>query len=89
MASPIYEIDGKDFSTLEEFCEKVWPLLAGRPCGGGTSLDAFHDILSWPEEVYTFVWRNSGLSKERLGHSELARKLERMLDAWCASGRRV
>ncbi len=87
MTSPIYEIDGKDFSTLEGFFENVWRLLARSPYSGRTNLDAFNDILSWPEEAYILVWKNSDLSRERLGHSEIARKLERMLSTCHPSNR--
>ena len=81
MPSPVYEIDGKDFSTLEGFFQQVWSLLAGYPNTGKCNLDAFHDILSWPESPYTFVWKNSGVSEQQLGYSEIIRKLEAMLES--------
>jgi len=74
----IHEIDGNDFSTLKGFFETVWPLLTNEPFNGTTNLDAFNDILSWPERPFTLVWKNSELSRERLNHLEIAKKLEDM-----------
>ena len=59
----VYEIDGRGFSTLEGFFDVVWPLLAGEPSSDDTNLDAFNDILSWPEEPYCLVWKNSEFSR--------------------------
>ena len=87
MADLIFEIDGKECSTLEGFVETVWPLLTGEPYNGTTNLDAFNDILSWPEVPFTLVWRNSDLSRKRLNHLEIARKLEDMLSSCHPSNR--
>jgi len=44
-----------------------------------TNLDALNDILSWPDEAYTLVWKNSSLSRQLLGHDSIANKLEQLL----------
>jgi RNAse (barnase) inhibitor barstar len=87
MDSLIIEIDGQGFSTLDGFFETIWPLLAGEPCKSTINLDAFNDILSWPETPFTLVWKDSELSQKRLGHSEIARKLEGMLSVCHPSNR--
>lgn len=87
MTSCVYEIDGNDFSSLEGFFEAVWPLLAGERYSGRTNLDAFNDILSWPEAPYSLVWKNSEVSRRWLDHREIARKLERMLKTCHPSNR--
>jgi len=80
MPRPVYQIDGKDISTTRDFFARIWPLLAGSPFTGTINLDAFNDILSWPDEPYVLVWKNSDLSRQRLGHGELAKKLSQMLE---------
>src|SRR5271157_6018630 len=87
MPSPVHEIDGKDFSTLEGFFQQVWPLLADYPFTGKCNLDAFHDILSWPESPYILVWKNSNVSQQQLGYSEIITKLETMLESCHSSNR--
>jgi hypothetical protein len=80
MTTTVIEIDGNSFSTLEGFCDLVWPIIAGCPHSGNANLDAFNDILSWPEESYIFRWKNSKLSQKRLDYSEMVRKLEKQLN---------
>jgi RNAse (barnase) inhibitor barstar len=87
MVELIIEIDGREFSTLEGFVQAVWPLLTGQPFDGTTNLDAFNDILSWPEMPFTLLWTHSALSRERLNHLEIARKLEDMLHTCHSSNR--
>ena len=75
---PVYEIDGTRFSTLEEFFDEVsCVLIPGSPWG--ENLDAFNDILrggfGTPEGGFTIKWKNSHLSRERLGYQETARQL--------------
>jgi hypothetical protein len=74
-------IDGRDFSTLEEFFQvfgRHW--LGTGYDGAGGNLDWFNDILWWPagEEGgrYTLVWRNANESRQRLGYGETVRQLE-------------
>ena len=74
-----YEIDGARFSTLEEFCEEVSRVMIP-DVYWGHNLDAFNDILrggfGTPEEGFSLVWKNSALSRERLGYSETVRQLQ-------------
>ena len=76
----IITIDGRDFSTLDEFYDVVGRLIAGSDCPGRGNLDWFNDILYWPYGEkgarYTLVWRNSDESRRRLGHKETVRQLE-------------
>ena len=74
-----YEIDGARFSTLEEFFEEVSRVMIP-DVYWGHNLDAFNDILrggfGTPEEGFSLVWKNSALSRERLGYPETARQLQ-------------
>jgi RNAse (barnase) inhibitor barstar len=74
-----YEIDGKRFSTLEEFFEEISEVLIP-DVFWGHNLDAFNDILrggfGTPEQGFRLVWKNSDLSRERLGYSETVRQLK-------------
>lgn len=76
---PVYEIDGRDFSTLEEFAEVVSRVLIPHAEWGG-NLDAFNDILrgglGTPDGGFVLRWKNSAISRERLGYPETARQLE-------------
>ncbi len=79
-----FTIDGQNFATLDEFYEEVGRvLIPGQRWG--KNLDAFIEILSWPfnkeRRPYTLIWKNSAISKARLGHAELARKLESMISS--------
>lgn len=69
----VYEIDGTRFSTLEEFYEEVSRVLIPGAYWG-RNLDAFNDILrggfGTPEEGFALVWKNSDLSRRRLGYLE-------------------
>jgi RNAse (barnase) inhibitor barstar len=77
----VYTIDGNDFFTLEEFYAVIGrTLIPVQPWG--ENLDAFNDILFWPVEggePYRLVWRNSDLSRLRLGYPETMRQLEKRL----------
>ena len=79
---PTYQIDGHDFSTLEEFFEVISHVLIPG-AEWGHNLDAFNDILrggfGTPEEQFVLVWKNTGLSRQRLGYPETIRQLERRL----------
>lgn len=77
MSKFIYEIDGASFSTLEEFYDVVTnSLIPGAV--RGRNLDAFNDILrggfGTPDGGFVLMWRNSALSRERLGYSETVRQ---------------
>lgn len=79
----IYIIDGQHFSTLEEFAETFSQVVLPDWCWQG-NLDAFNDILAGgfgtPEEGFILVWKNSHLSKTRLGYEEAVRQLHHRLE---------
>lgn len=74
-----FEIDGDRFSTLEGFYDEINRVLL-QGAGWGQNLDAFDDILSGgfgtPHEGFVLYWRNSEVSRERLGYAETVRQLE-------------
>jgi RNAse (barnase) inhibitor barstar len=77
-----YEIDGTQFEDLQGFYDEVSrKLIPG--ASWGRNLDAFNDILSGgfgtPPEGFTLIWRNSAISRSRLGHSEYAKLVEERL----------
>ncbi len=75
----VYEIDGLDFSTLEEFYEVISRVLIPGT-DWGRNLDAFNDILrggfGTPEDGFILRWKNLQVSRERLGYPETIRQLE-------------
>ncbi|MEI8019041.1 MAG: inositol monophosphatase family protein [Schlesneria sp.] len=76
---PTYEIDGANFTTLEEFYDEIGRvLIPGK--AWGRNLDALNDILrggfGTPENGFVFRWKNSEQSRVRLGHAETVRQLE-------------
>jgi RNAse (barnase) inhibitor barstar len=78
----IYRIDGKNFSTLEEFYDEIsTQVIPG--VEWGRNLDAFNDIFrggfGTPENGFILIWENSRLSRERLGYQETVRQLEKRL----------
>jgi RNAse (barnase) inhibitor barstar len=82
MPKPIYEIDGRDFASLQEFYDVVSRVLIPG-AEWGRNLDAFNDILrggfGTPDGGFVLRWVNSALSRERLGYPETVRQLERRL----------
>jgi RNAse (barnase) inhibitor barstar len=78
----VYEIDGRDFATLEKFYEVASKVLIPG-AEWGYNLDAFNDILrggfGTPDGGFVLRWVNSALSRERLGYPETVRQLERRL----------
>ena len=81
MSKSTYIIDGGNFSTLTEFFDEFQSSVPLEE-GFGKNLDAFKDVLRGgfrtPDE-YVLVWKNSELSRERLGYAETARELEHRL----------
>jgi RNAse (barnase) inhibitor barstar len=78
-----YEIDGSQFSTLEEFFREVSDvLIPGRYWG--RNLDAFNDVLrggfGTPTEGFTLRWKNHELSRQNLGYPETTRQLKLRLE---------
>jgi len=77
---PVISIDGNNFNTLDEFYDEVSNRLIPNS-RWGRNLDAFNDIL-WggfgnPDKGFVLVWKNSNLSRERLGYSETILQLEK------------
>jgi RNAse (barnase) inhibitor barstar len=75
-------IDGTRFTNLREFYDHVGSVLIPGESWGRNLHYAFGDILSWTwtsaetGRPYTLIWRHADLSRERLGHAEMARWLE-------------
>jgi len=74
----VLELDGAEFDTLDGFYEEVSrKLIPGATWG--RNLDAFNDILrggfGTPPGGFVLLWKNSDLSRHRLGHPETARVL--------------
>lgn len=77
-----YEIDGARFSTLDEFYDEIERvLIPGKEWG--RNLNALNDILrggfGTPEGGFVLRWKNSEISRERLGYAETIRQLEQHL----------
>jgi RNAse (barnase) inhibitor barstar len=90
MGTAVYEIDGRTFSTLEEFyavLDRV--LLPG--ASWGHNLDAFNDVLrggfGTPDGGFVLRWVNADESRERLGYPETVRQLKRRLERCHPSNR--
>ena len=85
-----YEIDGKDFATLEEFYDEISRVLIP-DAWWGRNLDAFNDILrggfGTPEGSFTLRWLNHDVSQRRLGYDETVRQLEMRLQRCHPSNR--
>ena len=83
MSKRVYEIDGDNFSSLEEFAREFSEKLELEIYWHG-NLDALNDILhggfGTPNEGFILVWKNSTLSKVRLGYEETVRQLEKRLE---------
>jgi RNAse (barnase) inhibitor barstar len=78
-----YEIDGQDFSTLEEFYDEISRVLIPGATWGH-NLDAFNDIL-WggfgtPDQGFILRWKNHAVSRQRLGYAKTVRQLEKRLE---------
>ena len=77
-----YEIDGENFSTLEEFYDEISRVVIPG-ADWGRNLDAFNDILrggfGTPDEGFALRWKNHAVSQQALGYEETTRQLELML----------
>lgn len=76
---PTYEIDGCDFSTLEELFAVISDVLIPG-ASWGRNLDAFNDILrggfGTPDGGFVLRWKNAAVSRQRLGYPETVRQLQ-------------
>lgn len=78
----VYEIDGAAFSTLEGFYDAISRTLIP-DADWGRNLDALNDVLrggfGTPNNGFVLLWKNSQLSRDRLGYTETVRQLEQRL----------
>jgi hypothetical protein len=78
---PVLEIDGINFSTLDEFFNEIAIKLTPENNWWGTGLDGFNDMLNGgfgtPRYGFVLIWKNSQLSRERLGYPETIRQLQK------------
>jgi RNAse (barnase) inhibitor barstar len=90
MQKPEYEIDGTLFATLDQFFEEVGRTLIPQ-VQWGHNLNALNDILrggfGTPEGGFILRWKNSQVSRERLGYPLTVRHLEKQLKTCHASTR--
>src|SRR5438093_13764258 len=74
-SNTVYEIDGRRFSTLEDFYAEVSRVVIPG-ADWGHNLDAFNDIFrggfGTPEGGFTVRWLQHAVSKDRLGCPETA-----------------
>ncbi|MGB0926647.1 MAG: barstar family protein [Pikeienuella sp.] len=86
-----YVLDGTRFRDLEEFYVEFGAIFPGT--GGGGNLDALNDILrggfGTPSDGFRILWKNSDLSRERLGYQETVRQLTKRLSRCNAANRCV
>ncbi len=68
---PTYELDGRDFSSLQEFFVALGEAINGPGGYFGANFDALEDCISGgfgaPETGWTLIWKDFGLSRARLG----------------------
>jgi len=70
MGLATYEIDGRDFDSLDAFFDLFTQKIL-RGAGWGRNWDAFEDVLrggfGTPEGGFILVWKNHEISKRRMG----------------------
>lgn len=70
MPKPVFEIDGRNFDSLDGFYDEVTKSLGAAPWG--RNLDAFNDILrggfGTPDDGFVLRWVNSERSRVALGY---------------------
>lgn len=75
----VYEIDGAEFASLDGFFDEISKKLIPNATWG-RNLDAFNDVLrggfGTPREGFVLRWKNSQISRERLGYAETIRQLQ-------------
>jgi RNAse (barnase) inhibitor barstar len=75
----VYEIDGANFDSLEGFYDEISKKLIPN-VSWGRNLDALNDVLrggfGTPPEGFVLRWKNSQVSRERLGYRETVRQLQ-------------
>ncbi|MEI8212982.1 MAG: barstar family protein [Planctomycetota bacterium] len=82
MQKPVIEIDGLSFDSLAGFFDVFDTVVLG-VTNFGQNLDAFNDVLRGgfgsPDGGFVLRWRNSKVSRDRLGYDETIRFLERKI----------
>jgi len=82
MQKPVIEIDGLAFDTLDGFYDVFGAAILGGT-EYGRNLDAFNDVLRGgfgsPDGGFFLRWKNSDVSRVRLGFKETIRFIERKL----------
>jgi RNAse (barnase) inhibitor barstar len=81
-----YVLDGSRIDSLEDFYREIGEVVSGPGGYFGKNPDALADCLSGgfgtpegPDEKFRFVWRNSQLSRERLGYEDTVSQLRSTL----------
>lgn len=76
----VYELNGSDVRTLEEFYVQIGEAINGPNGYFGSNLDAFWECLhggyGTPDGDYTIRWLQSDDSRRSLGYPETVRQLE-------------
>jgi RNAse (barnase) inhibitor barstar len=82
MQKPVIEIDGLSFDSLAGFFDVFGTVVLGIT-NYGRNLDAFNDVLRGgfgsPDGGFVLRWRNSEVSRDRLGYDETIRFIEHKL----------
>jgi|GEM_PF-1903720 len=82
MTKVVYELDGRNFRTLEDFYDEVSRVLVSG-AAWGRDLDALNDLIrggfGTPRDGFVLRWVNAHLSRDRLGYPETVRRLKRRL----------
>lgn len=84
MTKPTFEIDGSNFIDREGFFDEISKIVGD---GWGKNLDALNDILCGAmgtpfDEPFILVWKNSALSRERLGYEATIARFEAMFKSY-------
>jgi RNAse (barnase) inhibitor barstar len=79
MSEKIYIFDGLEFADFQEFV-KYFSKIVLIDWEWNGNLDAFNDILrggfGTPDEGFTILWKNSNISREKLGYVETVKLLK-------------
>jgi hypothetical protein len=76
MSPAVLTIEGSKIQVFESFITEFNRVYAQFDVLWNGHLDAFNDYLAWPEEKYILVWKDSNVSREKLGHGEMIKWLE-------------
>ena len=83
MQKPVIEIDGLSFDSLPGFFDVFGATVLGNT-EYGRNLDAFNDVLRGgfgsPDGGFILRWKNSDVSRDKLGYAETIRFIERKLN---------